>query len=98
MKKTMIQSANTQTGGDMTDEFKAGDKVRWNSPQGVVHGKVKKKLTSPTHIKGHEVAASKEDPQYLVRSDNGGKAAHKPSALRRRKKATSSSTRKQKSS
>ena len=68
----------------MTNEFKAGDKVRWNSPQGVVHGKVKKKLTSTTHIKGHEVAASKEHPEYLVVSDKtGAEAAHKADALKK---------------
>lgn len=68
----------------MADEFKAGDKVQWNSPQGVVHGKIKKKLTSPTHIKGHEVAASKEHPEYLVVSDKtGAEAAHKADALKK---------------
>ena len=68
----------------MADEFKAGDKVQWNSPQGVGHGKIKKKLTSPTHIKGHEVAASKEHPEYLVVSDKtGAEAAHKADALKK---------------
>jgi hypothetical protein len=38
-------------------------------------------VTSDTKVKGHEVRASKDDPQYLVRSDNGGKAAHKAGAL-----------------
>ena len=27
--------------------------------------------------------ASKDEPQYLVESDNGGDAVHKPDALRR---------------
>ena len=68
----------------MTNEFKAGDKVEWNSPQGTVQGKVKKKLTSPTEIKGHEVAASKDNPEYLVVSDKtGAEAAHKPDALKK---------------
>lgn len=68
----------------MADEFKAGDKVQWNSPQGVVHGKVKKKLTSPTHVKGHDVAASEEHPEYLVVSDKtGAEAAHKADALKK---------------
>jgi Hypervirulence associated proteins TUDOR domain len=35
-------------------------------------------------IKGHEVAASENNPEFLVPSDKSGKvAAHKPSALRR---------------
>ncbi|XYJ10052.1 DUF2945 domain-containing protein [Telluria sp. B2] len=68
----------------MTQEFKAGDKVTWESSQGTVHGTVKKKLTSHTTIKGHEVAASPENPEYLVVSDKtGAEAAHKPSALKK---------------
>jgi hypothetical protein len=47
-----------------------------------VRGTVKKKLTAPTDIKGHHVAASEENPEYLVVSDEtGAEAAHKPSAL-----------------
>ena len=66
----------------MTDAFKAGDKVQWHSSQGTVHGTIKKKLTSPTDIKGHHVAASPENPEYLVVSDKtGAEAAHKPDAL-----------------
>lgn len=66
----------------MADEFKAGDKVEWNSAQGPVRGKVVKKLTSPTRIKGHNVAASPEHPEYLVVSDKtGAEAAHQASAL-----------------
>lgn len=68
----------------MTNQFKAGDKVQWNSSQGVVHGTVKKKLTAHTAIKGHEVAASAEHPEYLVVSDKtGAEAAHKASALKK---------------
>ncbi|MBD8529547.1 MULTISPECIES: DUF2945 domain-containing protein [unclassified Massilia] len=68
----------------MTDTFKAGDKVQWHSPQGTVHGTVKKKLTAPTEIKGHHVAASKDNPEYLVVSDKtGAEAAHKGSALKK---------------
>jgi hypothetical protein len=29
-------------------------------------------------IKGHRVAASKDDPQYLVETGGGKRAAHKP--------------------
>ena len=68
----------------MTQEFKAGDKVTWQSSQGQVHGTVKKKLTAHTAIKGHEVAASKEHPEYLVVSDKtGAEAAHKATALKK---------------
>ncbi len=61
--------------------FKAGDKVRWHSSGGTSTGKVVKKLTSPIEIKGHHVAASKDNPEYLVETDEGAQAAHKPDAL-----------------
>jgi hypothetical protein len=69
----------------VSDEFKPGDRVQWESSQGTIDGTVTKKLTEPTDIKGHHVAASKADPQYLVTSDKTGKeAAHKPAALKSR--------------
>ncbi len=66
----------------MTEEFKKGDKVKWNTSQGETTGEVEKKLTSSTDIKGHHVAASKDNPEYLVKSDKSKKeAAHKPDSL-----------------
>jgi len=66
----------------MSDTFKAGDKVSWNTSQGRTHGTVVKKQTSKTHIKGHEVAATKDNPEYIVKSDKSGElAAHKAEAL-----------------
>ena len=45
---------------------------------------VEKKQTTATKIKGHKVAASKDDPQYIVKSEkSGAKAAHKPKELRK---------------
>ena len=68
----------------MSSEFKKGDKVEWKSSQGKVVGTVQKKLTEPIEIKGHSVDASKEEPQYLVKSDKtGAEAAHKPEALKK---------------
>jgi hypothetical protein len=70
----------------MPDPFKPGDKVDWNTSQGRTTGTVKKKLTKPTDIKSHHVAASSENPEYLVQSDKtGAQAAHKPGALHKRK-------------
>lgn len=63
--------------------FKAGDKVSWSSHGGSAHGKVVRKLTSPTDIKGHHVAASKDNPEYLVETNEGKQAAHKPDALKK---------------
>ncbi|BAZ19897.1 hypothetical protein NIES4073_07700 [Kalymmatonema gypsitolerans NIES-4073] len=66
----------------MTDELKKGDRVKWNTSRGETTGEVEKKLTSPTDIKGHHVAASEDNPEYLVKSDKTGKeAAHKPESL-----------------
>lgn len=67
----------------MTD-VKKGDKVTWETSQGETKGKVVKKQTSGTKIKGHTVRASKNDPQVIVESSKSGKrAAHKPEALRK---------------
>jgi hypothetical protein len=69
----------------MADKFKTGDQVEWETSQGKTSGTVKKKLTEPTDIKGHHVAASADDPQYLVESENtGAEAAHKPEALKKK--------------
>ena len=67
----------------MTTDFKAGDKVSWNSHGSEAHGKVVRKQTSPTTIKGHEVKASKDNPQLIVETNEGKRAAHKPDALSR---------------
>jgi Hypervirulence associated proteins TUDOR domain len=63
--------------------FKAGDKVEWSSSGGGSTGKVVKKLTSPMDIKGHHVAASKDNPEYLVETEEGKQAAHKPGSLKK---------------
>lgn len=66
----------------MAKSVKVGDKIGWDSSGGHSTGKVVKRLTSPTKIKGHKVAASKDDPQYLVKSEKSGKhAAQKPASL-----------------
>ena len=68
----------------MAKELTKGDKVKWKTSQGETTGKVVKKQTSETHIKGHKVSATKDDPQYIVRSDKSGDtAAHKPGALKK---------------
>jgi hypothetical protein len=63
-------------------EFKQGDEVEWNTPQGKTRGTVKKQLTDRTEVGGQTIAASEDDPRYLVESEKTGKeAAHKPDAL-----------------
>lgn len=69
----------------MTDKsFKAGDTVRWDHSQGTTTGKVVRKLTSRTKIRNHKVAASPDNPEYLVESTRtGARAAHRPGELRK---------------
>jgi hypothetical protein len=67
----------------VADNLKSGDKVSWNSHGGTAHGKVVKKQTTPTDIKGHHVAASKDNPEYIVETNEGKRAAHKPGALKK---------------
>jgi hypothetical protein len=68
----------------MTKTLKAGDKVKWNTSQGETKGTVEKKQTTQTKIKSHTIKATKDDPQYIVKSDKtGAKAAHKPDELRK---------------
>ena len=68
----------------MTKQLKAGDKVSWKSHGGKAEGKVVRRLTEPAKIKGHKVAASKDNPEFLVRTDEGKEAAHKAEALTKR--------------
>jgi hypothetical protein len=65
----------------VAQEFRQGDTVEWNTPQGKTRGTVKK-LTSDTEVGGQRITASEDDPRYLVESEKSGKeAAHKPDAL-----------------
>lgn len=73
----------------MAKDFKAGDHVTWNSEAGHVSGTIKKKITSEISFKGYTVHASKEEPQYLIKSDTTDHMAmHKGSALKKIKKHT----------
>lgn len=66
----------------MSGEPKKGDEVSWSSHGQEVEGSVVKKITSETEESGRTVKASKDEPQFEVRSDKTGKTAvHKPEAL-----------------
>ena len=68
----------------MKEDFKVGDHVGWNSEAGRVRGRIKKKITSGITFKGYTVHASKEEPQYLIKSDTTDHLAmHKGSALQK---------------
>lgn len=62
-----------------------GDEVTWSSHGATAEGEVVEEITKDTEAAGRTVRASKDDPQYRVRSDKSGKdAVHKPDALRKR--------------
>jgi len=70
----------------MTKDLEKGDHVEWSSHGSKVEGTVEKKITSRTEASGRTVAASKDDPQYEVKSDKSGRTAvHKPDALKKKK-------------
>ena len=68
----------------MRMDFKVGDQVGWNSEAGHVRGTIKKKITFAIKFKTYTVRASKEEPQYLIKSDKTDHMAmHKGAALKK---------------
>ena len=74
----------------MASDFKVGDHVEWNSEAGRVRGTIKKRIVSEIKFKGYTVRASKEAPQYMIKSDQTDHLAmHKGSALKKLTNSTS---------
>ena len=68
----------------MPKRFKVGDHVRWNSEAGFVSGKITKVYTNDFDYKGYVHHATKDDPQYEIKSDKTDHvAAHKGEALKK---------------
>lgn len=66
----------------MTERFKVGDHVRWNSEAGFVSGVIVKVHTRDFDYKGYTHHAREDDPQYEIKSDKSDHiAAHKGGAL-----------------
>lgn len=66
----------------MTKSFKVGDHVSWNSEAGIVSGTIIKIHTNDFNYKGYTHHATKEEPQYEIKSNKTNHiAAHKGSAL-----------------
>ena len=66
----------------MSHSFKIGDHVQWNSEAGHVSGSITKIHTSDFNYKGYTHHATKDDPQYEIKSDKSDHVAvHKSSAL-----------------
>ncbi len=68
----------------MAGKFKVGDHVSWNSEAGRVQGRIVKVHTADVVYKGYVHHASKDEPQYAIKSDRTDHVAlHKGSALRK---------------
>jgi hypothetical protein len=73
----------------MATDFKCGDYVEWNSEAGRVRGTIQKKVTREIVLKGYKRHASKEEPQYIIKSDKTDHLAiHKGAALKKIKKSS----------
>ncbi|EIL93914.1 HVA1 family protein [Rhodanobacter sp. 115] len=70
----------------MARTYQVGDHVSWNSEAGRVRGTITKVHTSDVNWKGYTHHASKDDPQYEIRSDKTDHVAlHKGKPLRKLK-------------
>ena len=68
----------------MTKRLEVGDHVSWNSEAGRVSGRIIRVHTRDVNYKGYIHHASKDNPQYALKSDNTDHVAlHKGTALRR---------------
>lgn len=68
----------------MTDNFKVGDRVSWNSEAGRVNGTIIRVHTRAFDVKGYTHHASPDVPQYEIKSAKTDHIAfHNGSALRK---------------
>ena len=68
----------------MTAKFRVGDHVTWNSEAGFVSGRIIRVHTHDTEYKGYTHHASRDDPQYEIKSDKTDHVAiHKGGALKK---------------
>jgi hypothetical protein len=69
----------------MKKTFRIDDHVTWNSEAGQVSGKIIKVHMKDVDYKGYTHHASKDEPQYEIKSDKTDHiATHKGAALRKR--------------
>jgi hypothetical protein len=67
----------------MASTFKVGDHVAWNSEAGHVSGRIVKVHRKDVNYKGYIHHASKENPQYEIKSDKSDHIAlHKAATLK----------------
>ena len=66
----------------MSHRLKTGDRVTWNTPQGMTTGMVVRRIIRDTDLDELHVSASKDDPHYEVESEkSGAHAVHRAEAL-----------------
>jgi hypothetical protein len=65
-------------------ELKKGDRVEWSFRGHRVVGVVQRKLTRRTEIDGRTVAATAEEPRYLLKTERTGKrVTHRAAVLKK---------------
>jgi hypothetical protein len=65
-------------------QLRMGDHVSWNSEAGRVSGRIIRVVTAEIQFKGYTVHASRDEPQYEIKSDKTDHIAmHRGSALRK---------------
>jgi hypothetical protein len=68
------------------NRFRRAEHVSWDSEAGRVRGRITRVITTSITFKGYTVHASKDDPQYEIKSDTTDHVAiHKGGALKRTK-------------
>ena len=71
----------------MRGRFAVGDHVTWNSEAGRVSGSIVRVHTRDVDYKGYTHHASRDEPQYEIKSDKTDHIAmHKGSALKKKPK------------
>jgi hypothetical protein len=53
----------------MSQAFKVGDRVEWNSEAGYQTGTITTKVTTEINFKGYVRHASEKDPQFIIKND-----------------------------
>jgi Hypervirulence associated proteins TUDOR domain len=72
----------------MSGRFKVGEHVAWNSEVGRVRGTIIKVHTTDVEYKGYVHHATRDEPQYEIKSETTDHIAmHKGTALRRAHRA-----------
>ena len=63
--------------------FQIGERVNWQSGGGTAEGKIVRVASESGRVGDFVYNASREDPRYIVETDEGKRAAHRAEALSR---------------